>query len=210
MKGEPNAYQDFQVKHEPQELGYDPGFPIAINASESHNMAGLHMVEHVQVKSEPAFLENDEPKFNSLASDTLHPELQSPGEERTTEYLSSSVFVECSTDEDVGNQLSSNSDINSTSGQMENTPNKNKKGNKCKVTGCNNRRKEYFHQSNVRSDSEVSEDEESTLKRKFSRTFHVLPLDPISLFYGSTILELEILKLLSMLKFVRSFHRRLY
>ena len=161
------------------------------------------MFEHVQVKSEPAFLENDEPKFNSLASDTLHPELQSPGEERITEYLSSSVFVECSTDEDVGNQLSSNSDINSTSGQMENTPNKNKKGNKCKVPGCNKRMKQYSHQSNVRSDSEGSEDEESTLKRKFSRTFHVLPLDPISLFYGSTILELEILKLLSMPKFAQ-------
>ena len=71
------------------------------------------------------------------------------------------------------------------------------------MTGCNNRRKEYFHQSNVRSDSEVSEDEESTLKRKFSRTFHVLPLNPISLFYGSTILELEILKLLSMPKFAQ-------
>ena len=106
MKEEPNTYQDFQVKYEPQELGYDPGFPIAINASESYNMAGLQMFEHVQVKSEPAFLENDEPKFNSLASDTLHPELQSPGEERTTEYLASSVFVECSTDEDVVNQLS--------------------------------------------------------------------------------------------------------
>ena len=128
MKEKPNTYHDFQVKYEPQELGYDPGFSIAINASESDNEAVYQMFEHVQVKSEPAFLENDEPKFNSLASDTLHPELQSPGEERTTEYLSSSVFVECSTDEDVGNQLSSNSDINSTSGQMENTPNKNKKG----------------------------------------------------------------------------------
>ena len=139
------------------------------------------MFEHVQVKSEPAFLENDEPKFNSLASDTLHPELQSPGEERITEYLSSSVFVECSTDEDVGNQLSSNSDINSTSGQMENIPNKNKKGKKCKVPGCNKRMKQYSHQSNVRSDSEGNEDEELTLKRKFPRTFHVLPSDPTKL-----------------------------
>ena len=94
MKEEPNTYQDFQVKCDPQELGYDPGFPIAINASESYNMAGLQMFEYVQVKSKPAFLENEEPKFNSLASDTLHLELQSPGEERITEYLSSFVFVE--------------------------------------------------------------------------------------------------------------------
>ena len=41
--------------------------------------------------------------------------------------------------------------------------------------------KQYSHQSNVRSDSEGNEDEELTLKRKFPRTFHVLPSAPTKL-----------------------------
>ena len=48
-----------------------------------------------------------------------------------------------------------------------------KNGTQCCAFGCNMRKKRKLDNATIRSDSDGSDDEESEVKRKFPRTFHM-------------------------------------